>query len=106
MPTENFSNQITCDNGCENLNFEGIESSVLTKTKRRKVYYAHSYSAWERGSNENTNNLIQRFTPKGSNIGKFSHERIQMIEHWINNYPRRIFGGLSFNMLIRQLDVA
>lgn len=97
---------ITCDNGCENLDFEGIERSVITKSKRTKVYYAHPYSAWERGSNENANKLIRRFIPKGADIGKFSHERIKMIEHWINNYPRRIFGGLSSNMLIQQLNVA
>lgn len=97
---------ITCDNGCENLDFVGIERSVLTKKNRTKVYYAHPYSAWERGSNENANKLIRRFIPKGADIGKFSHERIKMIEHWINNYPRRIFNGLSANMMIQKLNIA
>lgn len=97
---------ITCDNGCENLDFVGIERSVLTKKNRTKVYYAHPYSAWERGSNENANKLIRRFIPKGADIGKFSHERIKMIEHWINNYPRRLFNGLSSSMLIQQQNVA
>lgn len=96
---------ITCDNGCENLDFEGIERSVLTKQKRTKVYYAHPYSAWERGSNENANKLIRRFVPKGCDIGEFSHEKIKMIEHWINNYPRRLFNGLSSNMLIQQQNI-
>lgn len=97
---------ITCDNGCENLDFEGIERSVLTKQKRTTVYYAHPYSAWERGSNENANKLIRRFVPKGSDIAKFSHERIKMIELWMNNYPRRILNGFSSNMLIKHLNVA
>lgn len=97
---------ITCDNGCENLDFEGIERSVLTKKARTKVYYAHPYSAWERGTNENANKLIRRFIPKGADIGEFSHERIKMIEHWINNYPRRIFNGFSSNVLISKLNVA
>ena len=97
---------ITCDNGCENLDFEGIERSVLTKQSRTKVYYAHPYSAWERGSNENANKLIRRFIPKGSDIGEFSHERIKMIEHWINNYPRRIFNGKSSNELLKTVNVA
>lgn len=96
---------ITCDNGCENLDYEGIERSVLTKLNRTRVYYAHPYSAWERGSNENANKLIRRFIPKGSDIGKFSHERIKVIEHWINNYPRRSLNGLSSNMLIKQFSV-
>jgi len=86
---------ITCDNGCENLDFEGIERSVLTNRSRTKVYYAHPYSAWERGTNENTNKLIRRFIPKGADIGKFSCKTIKLIEHWINNYPRKIFNGLS-----------
>ena len=94
---------ITCDNGCENLDFEGIEKSVFTKKKRTEVYYAHPYSAWERGTNENTNKLIRRFVPKGADISKFTHERIEMIEHWINNYPRRILNGLSSNMLIEKI---
>ena len=97
---------ITCDNGCENLDFQGIERSILTKSKRTKVYYAHPYSAWERGSNENANKLIRRFIPKGADIGKFSHERIKVIEHWINNYPRRSLNGLSSNMLIKRFSVA
>ena len=50
---------ITCDNGCENLDYEGIERSVLTKQSRTKVYYAHPYSAWERGSNENANKFFR-----------------------------------------------
>lgn len=97
---------ITCDNGCENLDFEGIERSALIKKKRTKVYYAHPYSAWERGTNENANKLIRRFIPKGTDIGEFSRERIKMIEHWINNYPRRILNGSSSNMLIKKLNVA
>ncbi len=77
---------------------EYIERLII-KEKRTRAYYAHPYSAWERGSNENANKLIRRFIPKGADIGKFSHERIKMIEHWINNYPRRIFGGSSSNMV-------
>ena len=72
---------ITCDNGCENLDYEGIERSVLTKVSRTRAYYAHPYSAWERGSNENANKLIRRFIPKGADIGKFSHERIKAAPH-------------------------
>ena len=86
---------ITCDNGCEFLNAEGIECSAVTDGKRVSVFYAHPYSAWERGSNENANKLIRRFIPKGTDIGEFSPERIQLIEYWINNYPRRRLGGKS-----------
>jgi len=96
---------ITCDNGCENLDFEGIERSIITKHSRTKVYYAHPYSAWERGSNENANKLIRRFIPKGVDIGRFSHERIRMIEIWMNNYPRKRLNGLSPNAFIEKYSV-
>lgn len=97
---------ITCDNGSENLDFEGIENSCITENPRTKVYYAHPYSAWERGSNENANKLIRRFIPKGADIGDFSPRKIKMIENWINNYPRRILNGQSSNMLLAQFFVA
>ena len=97
---------ITGDNGCENLDFEGIERSALVNQPRTKVYYAHPYSAWERGSNENANKLIRRFVPKGSDISKFSHGRIKLIENWINNYPRRILNGLSSHQLIQLINPA
>lgn len=96
---------ITCDNGCENLDYEGIERSVLTKQARTKVYYAHPYSAWERGTNENTNKLIRRFIPKGTDIENYSAKEIKLIELWINNYPRRIFAGLSANEMLEKETV-
>lgn len=83
---------ITVDNGSEFLDFKGLENSVLKDgNKRTKLYYAHPYSSWERGTNENSNKLIRRFIPKGVDIGKISIEEIKRIEQWINNYPRRIF---------------
>ena len=89
---------ITCDNGCENLDFLGIERSIKNKKPRTKVYYAHPYSSWERGTNENINKMIRRFIPKGVDISSFSNKEILRIQNWINNYPRRILGGLSANM--------
>lgn len=82
---------LTMDNGSEFLDSEGIEASCLYPGRKRTLcYYAHPYSAWERGSNENANKLIRRFIPKGSDIGKLSHSDIRRIEHWMNNYPRRL----------------
>lgn len=92
---------ITVDNGSEFLDFKGIERSLRTPGKQRvKLYYAHPYSSWERGTNENTNKLIRRFIPKGMDIGKISQAQINRIEKWINNYPRRIFGYKSANEMI------
>lgn len=89
---------ITTDNGCEFLDSKGLENSCLNPLEKRIVcYYAHPYSAWERGSNEVANKLIRRFVPKGSNIDRLTYADIRRIERWINNYPRRMFGYKSAN---------
>jgi len=84
---------ITVDNGSEFLNSKELECSVSgPETQRFKLYYAHPYSSWERGSNENANKMIRRFIPKGTDIAKYKNKDIQRIEDWMNNYPRKIHG--------------
>lgn len=87
----------TCDNGMEFLNWEGIENSCKsTGIKRTDVYYCHPFNSCERASNENQNKLIRRWIPKGEDIAKYKKD-VKFIEDWINNYPRKIFGGMSSN---------
>ncbi len=87
---------ITCDNGVEFLDFQGIEKSCRNRKKKRtEVYFCHPYSAWERGTNENINRQIRRWVPKGKGIGGIPDKEILFIQDWINNYPRGIFGGAS-----------
>jgi IS30 family transposase len=89
---------ITMDNGSEFLNMDELERSFRNPDEKRTVcYYAHPYSAYERGSNENANKLIRRFIPKGSDISAFSEEDIKRIEMWMNNYPRRLLGYKTAN---------
>jgi IS30 family transposase len=91
---------ITADNGGEFLSQEGMERSCInSKKKRTEVYYCYPYSAWERGSNENANKFIRRFIPKGANIADYSEKEIERIEHYINNYPRKLFAGYTANSL-------
>ena len=80
---------ITADNGSEFLDHAALERSVFSGS-RTHIYYAHPYSSWERGSNENANRIIRRFIPKGCDISKYTRKQIQAIEDWINNYPRKI----------------
>lgn len=95
---------ITVDNGSEFLNHQGMEQSKLSKTKKRTaIYYAHPYSSWERGTNEQTNGMVRRFVPKGSIICKVTKKEIREIQNWLNNYPRRILGGISANQKKKRL---
>jgi IS30 family transposase len=83
---------ITCDNGSEFLDSSALERSSVSEGNRTEIYYAHPYSSWERGSNENANKLIRKFIKKGEDISKLPVAYIKRIERWINTYPRRIFG--------------
>jgi len=80
---------ITADNGSDFLDVESMERSAFSKKKRVKLYYAHPYSSWERGSNENANRFIRRFIAKGRDIGAFSSAFVQTVQDWINNCPRK-----------------
>ena len=97
QPNSVFKNMksLTCDNGCEFLDFEAIEKSAKNSQHRCRLFFAHPYSSFERGSNENANRIIRRFIPKGADISGFSKRRIQHIEDWINALPRKILDGLS-----------
>ena len=94
---------ITFDNGSEFLDWQAIEQSSLDSTKRTTVYFAHSYSAWERGTNENLNRMIRRFIPRGTDISTVPQEEINRIQDWMNNYPRRILGYKTPNQLVLEL---
>jgi len=84
----------TFDNGSEFMDPEDMEASRYQgKEKRMNVYYAHPYSSFERGTNENNNGLIRRFLPKGTKMEDITKEKVAEIQHWLNNLPRRILGG-------------
>lgn len=93
---------ITSDNGSEFLDFEGIEKSKYKNRKKRtKQYFAHPYSSWERGSNENANGIIRRFIPKGTDLNTISNEKILWIQDWINNLPRKKLGYKTANAMFQ-----
>jgi len=62
---------ITYDNGKE---FAGHE--VIAKHSESKAYFAHPYSSWERGLNENTNGLLRQYFPKGSDFTKLTDKDV------------------------------
>ena len=109
MGTEAFSRKfksITSDNGSEFLDWRSVERSCMGEGCRTKHYFAHPNSSWERGSNENVNGIIRWFIPKGSAISSYSNKRIQEIQDWINNMPRRILNGQSAKTTSAQAEVA
>lgn len=90
---------ITVDNGCEFQDCKGMERSRRARKPRTKIYYCHPYSAYERGSNENMNRIIRRFFPKGTNFDAITAAEVAWVERWLANYPRRILGWKTPQML-------
>ena len=55
-------------------------------------YFAHPYSSWERGTNENTNGLIRQYVPKSRSLKNISFQEETMIMDRLNLRPRKCLG--------------
>lgn len=75
---------LTRDRGAENMGYKTLEQSLGLR-----CYFAHAYSSWERGANENLNGLVRRFFPKGTDFRTVSDEEIQQVEYLLNTRPRK-----------------
>jgi IS30 family transposase len=75
---------LTVDNGREFANFKELESNT-----KLTVYFADPYSAWQRGTNENTNGLLRQYFPKGTNLNSISEKEVAFVVNKLNNRPRK-----------------
>ena len=75
---------ISLDNGSEFAEFRELEENLNTL-----VYFADPHSPWQRGTNENTNDIIRFFFPKGFDFRTVTDEDVQLVENLINNRPKK-----------------
>ena len=75
---------ISFDNGSEFSEFHEMEKSLETL-----VYFAEPHKPWQRGTNENTNDLIRFFFPKGFDFRTVTDEDVQAVEDLLNDRPRK-----------------
>lgn len=75
---------ITLDNGLEFARHE-----LITDALGVEIYFAHPYSSWERGINENTNGLIRQYFPKGTDFTLVTDGQVQYVMDQLNNRPRK-----------------
>lgn len=75
---------LTYDNGKEFALHEMIDAVLGTRG-----YFAHPYSSWERGLNENTNGLIRQYFPKRTNFDEISDSEIALVQDKLNRRPRK-----------------
>jgi len=75
---------LTVDNGKEFARFKELEEKTgLT------VYFADPYSAWQRGTNENTNGLLRQYFPKGTDFRNVTEEDLAFAVKKLNHRPRK-----------------
>lgn len=101
-PLKDRVHTITFDNGTEFADHE-----VIAKGLDADIYFAHPYSSWERGINENTNGLIRQYFPKGTDFNRVTDDDIQWVMDRLNNRPRKTRGCQSPNELFmgRRVDL-
>lgn len=82
----------------------GSEFSELSQVSGTDVYFAHPYSPWERGTNENQNQLIREFIPKGQSMHGLTLVGLQAIQNALNQRPRKILGYRSAYEILPDFD--
>lgn len=56
------------------------------------VDFCDPRSAWQRGTNENTNRLLRQYLPKKSDLGEHSQAELNKIALRLNQQPRKTLG--------------
>ena len=100
-PYQKRVHTITSDNGREFAGHEGI-----AKILKADFYFAHPYSSWERGTNENTNGLIRQYFPKNRDFTTITQKEIDHAMNRLNNRPRKRLGFKTPNQVFFKSGVA
>jgi len=86
-PHEKWVHTMTADNGKE-----FAEHKTMAKRLNADFYFAHPYSPWERGCNENMNGLIRQYFPKGMDFSSINMSDEIFVMDRLNNRPRKRLG--------------
>lgn len=86
---------ITCDRGVEFVHQFNVV--ILEATFGTKIYYAHPYSPYERGSNECHNGLLREYYPKPTAFNKITQEHLNNSVNAVNSRPRKTLNWKSAN---------
>ena len=81
---------ISLDNGSEFSEFRILEENL-----KAPVYFAEPHKPWQRGTNENTNDILRFFFPKGYDFRNLAQAQLDVVVDLINNRPRKCLGWKS-----------
>ena len=83
---------IVFDNGSEFAKFRELEKDLQTS-----IYFADLHSPWQRGSNENINDCLRFFLPRGMDFRNLNDGYLESVVSLLNNRPRKCLGLKSPN---------
>lgn len=99
---KHLKRSLTLDNGVEMADHEELERNT-----GMRVYFAHPYHSWERGTNENFNGLLRQFYPKARDLSVVDKKELDLTVSLLNTRPRKRHGYKSpVELLSPYLDVA
>lgn len=75
----------------------------LSRALHMPVYFCDPYSPWQRPTNENTNGLVRRYLPKGTDLSQLTQADLMRIEQLLNDRPRRVLGYKTSNEVFDEL---
>jgi len=95
---ESWLRTLTFDNGTE---FE--QHQEIAQALPINIYFADPYASYQRGTNENTNGLIRRYLPKGTDFAHITQDQLDTIADELNNQPRKKLAYRTPNQVFQKL---
>ncbi len=90
LPVSDRLHTLTADNGKEFAEHERVAHEL-----HADFYFAHPYTAWERGANENMNGLVRQYIPKKRNFESVTNTELIQIMKRLNHRPRKCLDFMS-----------
>ncbi|MDD5466112.1 MAG: IS30 family transposase [Candidatus Omnitrophica bacterium] len=79
-PVKKRTHTITSDNGKE-----FAEHKLISSEFKVNFYFARPYHFWEKGANENTNELIRQYFTKKNSFDNITNQDVKWVQDILNN---------------------
>lgn len=95
-------NILLTDNGHEFINTD----EILSISNEIHLFYCHPYSSYEKGSIENSHELIRRVIPKGVSLKPYTQKELNLLCSHINSLCREsLDGSCPFDLIDKYIPI-